>query len=211
MQTVMVSDNTIQSLLDKAKNGDAKAFGVLYEEYRARLAGLVHSRMGPGLQEHVEVNDVLQETFTRAFASLLKFEWQGEDSFIRWLGGIAENVLRKAASVPGSKLRVRVRGNVADSGVSPSRALRRDERMNRLQESLEKLTPAQREVQRLVRIEGLKLKEVASHTNRTVEAVQQLLLRGLRQLRKHFGDTESLHLPERQLDFGQEDFGQEKE
>ena len=47
------------------------------------------------------------------------------------------------------------------------------------------------------RIDGLRIKEIAERTGRSVDAVKQLLLRGLRSLKRNFGDTESLHLPDR--------------
>lgn len=200
----MQDDNLSLWRIEKAKGGDAAAFGELFSEHRARLCGLIRSRIGARLRGVVEVDDVLQETFARAFQSMKQFEWKGEGSFLRWLGGIAENILRKSASARARRTPLHLNQDVADTGVSPSRAARRGERFDRLQKALDKLTPEQREVLRLARLEGLKLKEVAARTNRSVEAVQQLMLRGLRQLRKHFGETESLHLPEWPLDPGQE-------
>jgi RNA polymerase sigma-70 factor (ECF subfamily) len=204
MQVAMQDDNLSLWRIEKAKGGDAAAFGELFSEHRARLCGLIRSRIGARLRGVVEVDDVLQETFARAFQSMKQFEWKGEGSFLRWLGGIAENILRKSASARARRTPLHLNQDVADTGVSPSRAARRGERFDRLQKALDKLTPEQREVLRLARLEGLKLKEVAARTNRSVEAVQQLMLRGLRQLRKHFGETESLHLPEWPLDPGQE-------
>ena len=49
------------------------------------------------------------------------------------------------------------------------------------------------------RIEGFKMREIAERTGRTVDAVKQLVLRGLRSLKRHFGDTGSFHLPDRIL------------
>ena len=52
------------------------------------------------------------------------------------------------------------------------------------------------------RIEGLRIGEIAERTGRSVDAVKQLLLRGLRSLKRNFGDTESLHLPDRTFESG---------
>ena len=41
------------------------------------------------------MDDVLQETFLRAFDSLERFDWRGEDSLYSWLHGIARNVAFK--------------------------------------------------------------------------------------------------------------------
>ena len=40
-------------------------------------------------------------------------------------------------------------------------------------------------------------REIAARLGRTEEAVRQILSRGLKALRQRFGDTESLHLPDR--------------
>jgi DNA-directed RNA polymerase specialized sigma24 family protein len=61
----------------------------------------------------------------------------------------------------------------------------------------------EREAVTLSRIEGLKMKEIAERMGRSPAAVKMLLFRGLKQLKKSFGDTESLHLPERSLDPGE--------
>jgi DNA-directed RNA polymerase specialized sigma24 family protein len=46
------------------------------------------------------------------------------------------------------------------------------------------LTPDQREAIRLARIEGLKIREVAERMGKKKDAVQQLIVRGLRSLKQ---------------------------
>lgn len=46
-------------------------------------------RLGPPL----ETEEVLQETCIRTFRSIERFEWDGEDSLLRWLCGIAKRVV----------------------------------------------------------------------------------------------------------------------
>jgi len=50
-----------------------------------------------------------------------------------------------------------------------------------------------------VRVEGLEFEEAGRRMGRSPDAVKQLLYRALKKLRESFGDTESLHLPERSL------------
>ena len=82
---------------------------------------------------------------------------------------------------------------------SPGRNLRRQERFDRLSKSVESLSPDYRIVIRLARIEGLKIGEIADRMNRSPSAVRNLLLRAMRELKKSFGETESLSLPDRRL------------
>ncbi len=65
---------------------------------------------------------------------------------------------------------------------------------------MERLRPEERAALQLSRVEGLKVSEVARRLNKTESAVKSLITRSLRKLRESFGDTESLHLPNRGLD-----------
>lgn len=195
-----------QRRLELAQGGDRASFDALILELRPRLEALIGSRLGAGLRGTITAEDVLQETLLQAFRSLSSFQLQGEDSFLRWLGGIAEHVLRGEARRHGraEKLRLeRALDPAHQAGphepVSPSRTLRREERFDRLQDSLLKLREDHRQVIHLSRIEGLPAKEVAARMGRSETAVRNLLLRALRELQQSFGDTESVSLPPRTL------------
>jgi RNA polymerase sigma-70 factor (ECF subfamily) len=82
---------------------------------------------------------------------------------------------------------------------TPSKAMRRDERFDRLQSAIDRLSPDHRRVILLARIEGLQVKEIAKLMQRSESAVKSLLLRALKALQESFGDTESLGLPDRRL------------
>ncbi len=82
-------------------------------------------------------------------------------------------------------------------------------RLSVIADALAQLTPDQRQAIQLSRIDGLKIREIAERMEKTPDAVQQLIARGLRSLRRHFGDTESLHLPDRA--FGTTDLAEHDE
>ena len=88
---------------------------------------------------------------------------------------------------------------------SPSRTLRRGERLDRLQKALDELPLDYRRVLRGVLVEKLPLTEIARRMGRTPNAVSLLLLRANRKLRESFGDTQSLHLPADELHWGDSD------
>jgi RNA polymerase sigma-70 factor (ECF subfamily) len=126
---------------------------------------------------------------------------------MRWLGAIAENVILNANKRLSRRGAMRLDRDIPATGASPSKALRRNERFDRLEASLRRLCPDHRTVIVLARIEGLSMKEIARRLNRSEGAVKNLLVRALKALRQSFGDTESLGLPERRLDAGGEDHG----
>lgn len=191
----MVESVSDRELVERAQAGDRVSYGQLVERFSERLRVLVRSRLGPGLRETVDPEDVVQETFYRALEGIERFEWRGEDSFMRWLGSIAENVVRKAARRAARTDEAREVLEIPADTDSPGRRLRREERRERLERALGALPPDHREVLRLTRIEGLTTREVAVRMGRSQGAVKQLAFRALRRLRESFGDTESFHLP----------------
>ena len=191
--------NTTRTLVSRAKTGDRTAFESLVAEYTEELRDRIGFRMGPQVRGKLEPEDVLQETFLRAFQSIEHFTWRGDASFLRWLQSIAENRIRDAVKGPRGERMLQLSDQIGARSPSPSTNLRRDERFDRLNRSLAHLSPDHREVILLSRIEGLKLRAVARRMDRSENAVKNLLLRALRELKSRFGDTASLGLPDRRL------------
>ena len=87
--------------------------------------------------------------------------------------------------------------------------MQRKERLDRLEKAFSKLSPDCREVLRLSRLEGLRLKDIAAQLNRSEYSVRQLLARAVMEFRRMFGDTESFHLPNNTFPLEGEDHGKE--
>ncbi len=205
MKALMVEQDATRNLVDRAKGGDRSAFDELIGKVRSRLQDTIQSWMRFRIGPLLNVQEVLQETFVRAFQSIGHFEWTHDDAFFRWLCGIAKRTLAQAAQdhrKAKDKQATTSFGGVANSGPTQSRAMQRNERFDRLEQSLEKLRPEQQQVLILSRIEGLTVKEIANRLDRSPRTVKYLLACALRELKKHFGDTESFHLPDRQLGIG---------
>jgi RNA polymerase sigma-70 factor (ECF subfamily) len=194
----MALEHSPVDLLRRAQGGDTEAFAALVEAYRPRLERQIEARMGAAVRSRLEPADVLQETIARALSSIGHLDPQGEDSIYRWLGSIAEHLIRNAQKKKSPEL-LRVEPLDRESA-SGGRRLRRQERFERLEGSLRGLPPDQRQALLLTRVDGLSLKDVAARMGRTPGAVQKLVARALLSLRQSFGDTESLHLPDRRLE-----------
>ena len=192
-----------QDLLGRAQRGDSSAFGSLLIACRPELEKYIRARVGDHLRSRVEADDVLQETCTRALESVDRVQWTGNDTFIRWLKGIARHVILQEAGRREESELIYLAEEKHAEGPSPSRALRRRERFDRLKEALNHLPPDYREAVLLVRIEGLKIKEAAERMQKTPKAVMHLLSRGLKKLKELFADTESLGLPPERLQGGE--------
>jgi len=194
----MVTSDSLRELLERAQAGDRPAFARVVEIFRGRLCRQVEARLGKRIRGAIDVDDVLQETFTRAFTSIRKVKWHSEERLYRWFGGIAEHILQNAAQKRSPRT-LEVLPDRPASNVSPSRRLQREERHARLEKALDGLTPDQKRAVILARIDGLQVQEIARRMDRSPDAVSKLLARALLALRQTFGDTDSLHLPDRGL------------
>ncbi len=195
----MTREDSIRHLAEKAKSGDRQAFQGLVQRFSSRLENLVRARMGREVRSQVDCEDVVQETWAKAFECIGKLQWQGEEAFFSWLGCMAERVIWRAARRI-SHAPLQLNKEVPGSTDSPGRGLRRKERFDRLEDALRGLSPDHREVIQLARIETLRIDEIARRMDRSSNAVRKLLARALAELKQGFGDTESLHLPDRHLD-----------
>ncbi len=196
----MESRAATESLIPRARRGDRTAFDRLAEGVRERLEAIVRSRLGPSARRSVDVDDIVQETLLRAFDSMRRFEEGDVDAFVRWLGGIAINVVRETSRRHGRELVLPEADELPALGSSESVRAVRNERFDRLQGALDSLSPDHRQVVMLARIERLPLAEVGRRMGRSPEAVSQLLWRALRKLREAFGSTDSFQLPDRRLE-----------
>ncbi|MBN1418659.1 MAG: sigma-70 family RNA polymerase sigma factor [Planctomycetes bacterium] len=204
----MTRDRATQRLVESARKGDEAAFAELASRFGARIDALIGARLRTPLRERLEPDDIKQEILMRAFRSLSTFMWTDEGSFMRWIAGIAEHVILREQE----RFRIRkflpFEGEIAVEDVSPSRRMRREERFERLEAAIARLSPDHREVILLARIERIPGKEIARRMGRTPAAVAQLLARALKKLRKEFGDTASLGLPPRNIETGREGDGE---
>ena len=199
MNAVMEAQDSPQILVERAQMGDRDAFDAIVQAYEHRLRSHASTRIGDHLKSTVEVEDVLQETFSRAWKSIGNFRWIGEGAFVAWLKAIVEHVILKLVSRQNRDRMIYRQEDRSSDDPTPSKELRRGERLDRLEEALSRLSPDYRDAVRLVRVEGLQIKEAAQRMNRTRKAVMHLVSRGLKKLRESMGDTESLHLPAKPL------------
>ncbi len=123
-----------------------------------------------------------------------RFEWRGDGSFRRWLESIASHATLDVVRHQGRRTVLRIDREVPGDGVSPSKGIRRRERLDRLEVSMKALSPDYQTVLRLSRMDGLSTNAIAKQMGRSDSAVKNRLPRATKQLRQLFGDTESLSL-----------------
>ena len=77
-----------QNLIRASLSGDSRAFEKLYHKYQSQIYGTLAKRMS----DRDTVDDLMQDTFFRAYRSLHTFK--GQAAFSTWLTQIALNVYR---------------------------------------------------------------------------------------------------------------------
>jgi RNA polymerase sigma-70 factor, ECF subfamily len=101
VQDIKASDRELdQVLVERAQQGDKKAFGLLVEKYHRKLGRLL-SRM---VRDQAEVEDVVQESFIKAYRALHNF--RGDSAFYTWLYRIGINTAKNYLVSLGRKPQV---------------------------------------------------------------------------------------------------------
>lgn len=198
MQDIMTEPE--RPLVQRAQNGDRSAFDQLFELFAARLRAFIRSRIRSAYRPRLDVDEILQDTFVRAFRSIGSFRGGGVEDLRRWLTGVAAHAVLSAEEQARRQRTLEIPESLPGKDVSPSRGLRREERFDRLQRALDALSRDHREVILLTRVDGLSLKEAAERMGQSPEAVRKLFWRALRELRSALTRTDSLRLPDRRLD-----------
>jgi len=176
-------------LVAKAREGDSGAFNELVTRYSRKIYRLAKHIT----QNDEDAEDVLQETFLKAFEHLSGF--QGQSKFYTWIVRIAVNEslmkLRKRKSdrsVPldepldtGEDTVVR---EIAVWDENPEQKYSREELGQILDEAVEGLKPVFRTVFVLRDIEELSTEETAEALGISIPAVKSRLLRARLQLRE---------------------------
>jgi RNA polymerase sigma-70 factor, ECF subfamily len=177
------------ALVARARQGDIAAFTELVNKYSRKIFRLAKHIT----QNDEDAEDVLQETFLKAFGHLGDF--QGQSKFYTWIVRIAVNEslmkLRKRKSdrtVPldepvdtGEDTVVR---EIAVWEDNPEKQYSQEELAKILDEAVQSLRPAFRTVFVLRDIEELSTEETAESLGISIPAVKSRLLRARLQLRE---------------------------
>jgi len=177
------------ALVARAREGDTEAFNQLVTRYERKIYRL--ARHITNSDEDAE--DVLQETFLKAYEHLPGF--QGQSKFYTWIVRIAVNEalmkLRKRRndkSVPLDEPvdtgEDTVTREIAVWEENPEQKFSREELGTILNEAVESLRPAFRTVFVLRDIEELSTEETAEALGISIPAVKSRLLRARLQLRE---------------------------
>ena len=171
----------IAGLVTLAQQGDAEAFGLVYDRYVDQIFRYLYYRVG----SHALAEDLTSETFLRALRRIDSFTYTGKD-IGAWFTTIARNLVTDHVKSSRFKLEVSTADMLdadrADDGIE-------QEVLDRLQnaallDAVRQLKPEQQECVVLRFLQGLNIAETAEVMGRSEGAVKQLQLRAVRALSK---------------------------
>jgi RNA polymerase sigma-70 factor, ECF subfamily len=180
--------------IERLKRGDAAAFETLVKERSGEIYGLLYRLTENG----EEARDLTQETFLRAFQSIVHF--RGESDLRTWIYRIAINQARNrwrwwrrrrrdvtvsldATDANGGKPAL-LATLKCDTARSPEQNTLAHEREQVLRKALSSLRRVYREAVVLRDIEGLAYEEIATALDISIGTVKSRLARGRQELRR---------------------------
>jgi len=169
------------ALVELARNGDADAFGMLYDHYHSGVYRFLYYRT----RSATLAEDLTSETFFRALRSMAGFRWQGKD-FGAWLMTIARNLATDHFKAGRTRLEMTTEdmGQHDDATEGPEDAVIAGLTNEILLEALAKLPDEQRDCVVMRFLQGMSIAETAAVLGRSDGAIKQLQLRGVRNLAK---------------------------
>ncbi len=159
-------DGLDSELIARWKSGDERAASALVARHASALA-----RFAVAQGEQNEVDELVQDTFVRAFNSLDGF--RGESSFRTWLFTIERRLLvdRRRAE-KRRRDRVEIQEDDASTEYDALDGVVASETERRMRQAMSRLSPTQKEVFTLRVAEGLSYKEIAAAVGTTEGAAR---------------------------------------
>jgi len=188
MTTVNLTDE--KTLLLQLKNGDERAFEILYNNYKFRLAG--------NLFKLLKSDDLVKETLQELFFKLWEVRAQidPEKSFKSYLFRIAENLVndyfRKVAK--DKRLLAKMLASSSELYLHIEEDMLSKEEVQKLQQLIDLMPPQRKMVFTLCKLEGKSYKEVEEIMGINAKTISSHMLQANKFLRSHFKDSSGIAL-----------------
>lgn len=170
-----------QQLVARVQKGDKRAFDLLVLKYQYK----VHAIVGRFVKDFDEVNDVVQESFIKAYRAIGNF--RGDSQFYTWLYRIAVNTAKnylvaRNRRPPSSDVDVEDAEFYSGSDMlkdvdTPENLLFRDELQKVVTDAIEALPEDLRTAVTLREFDGLSYEDIATVMNCPVGTVRSRIFR----------------------------------
>jgi len=178
-----MSDREIDhQLVERVREGDKRAYGLLVEKYRRKIIRLL-SRM---VRDPDDLEDIAQETFIKAYRALPQF--RGDAAFYTWLYRIAVNTAKNFLVARGKAMRTVSEQAVNDDDEPDDRLVAQDiatpesELLSKqvaiaVNEAVDSLPEELRQAITLREMEGMSYEEIAEYMACPIGTVRSRIFR----------------------------------
>ena len=173
-----------RQLVLKAQDGDAEAFGRIYDGYVERIYRFVFFRV----DDQQTAEDITSQVFLKAWSNLDRFEFT-RTPYIAWLYTIAHNTVidhyrtRKITTALED-----VQLSQPDDAEAVENQIDLTVEMKTIKVAMQNLTDDQQQVLHLRFIEGMSNTEIAQQLGKREGAIRALQMRGLQALAKQLAE-----------------------
>ena len=167
----------------RAVEGDAEAFGDLYQRYLKLIYKYIYYRVG----EQDEAEDLTETVFLKVWETLPRFRVE-QASFKTWLYRIAHNLLVDRHRTRKTMVSLDSQPTLRDPTLLPENEVIREEEHEWISAAIAKLPPDYQQILVLRFIERLSHSEAAEIMERSVPAVRVLQYRALKAMADELRD-----------------------
>ena len=206
-KSIWPADGLTETLLASARDGDADAVNQLLQRHRGAVKRLVEMRLDRKVQRRVDVSDVVQDVMIEASGRLEKYLDDPAMAFHLWLRQIAwdriidtyrrhrvsakrnmdrEQPMSAPAGPDQSSMMLAV--HLCDPELTPAAKATQREIAMQVEDAIEQLPDADREVILMRHYEHLSNQEIAEALNLNDAAASMRYLRAVRRLRELLTD-----------------------
>ncbi len=179
--------NEEELLVNKAKNGEAQAFGKLYDIYLTPIYRFVFLKVG-GVK--AEAEDICHQVFLKAWQNIKSYEFQGFP-FSSWLYRIAQNTVIDYYRTRKQNLNIEtVAEEIFADAPDVDQKIDRDFELGKVLLAIAKLETDQQNVVVMKFVNDLSNKEIAAALGKSEGAIRVVQHRALKQLKKQIDESE---------------------
>jgi RNA polymerase sigma-70 factor (ECF subfamily) len=174
---------SISFLIPQLKSGDEPAWNALCETFRLDLISKTRFLLrSTGGRTDVNPEDLVQETFLKAWNQRSTFRGDNTKQFASWLLTILRNHFIDCCRRPVRETELGTWFGIAGDADSPSEQMISIESESELHACLAELKPKYQEVINMRIFEGLKFAQIAEQSDRSINTVASIYRRGIEQL-----------------------------
>ena len=174
--------------MSRIQNDDLDACGLLYKRYRKMLFSYFYNNT----RDSISSEDLVQITFEKVLKYRNKFSATG--SFRSWIFSIARNAFfdayKKRSRFMTDQLD-EVEYRIVDDQKTRETEFIDDENVAMLHDAIRRLSPEKREILSLIKLEGMKYKEVAARFGVKESTLKVKVFRIMKELKDHLIALES--------------------